>query len=78
VFACHFVCVFLLLQISQLGRGIKFCMRGGLLSGQVFSPFGEHWLAVTHRGGGITSSINGSGETTASEHVLLCFVCMIA
>ena len=26
-------------------RGVKFCMRVGLLSGQVFSPFGELWLA---------------------------------
>jgi len=34
---------------------VKFCMRVGLLSGQVFSPFGEHWLAVSHGGGGITS-----------------------
>ena len=30
-------------------------MRVGLLSGQVFSPFGEHWLAGSHVGGGITS-----------------------
>ena len=29
-------------------------MRVGLLSGQVFSPFGEDWLAGSHRGG-ITS-----------------------
>jgi len=59
---------FLLLRISQLGRGIKFCMRGGLLSGQVFSPFGEYWLAGTHGGGDISSGMNGSGGTTASEH----------
>jgi len=26
-------------------RDTKFCMRVDLLSGQVFSPFGEHWLA---------------------------------
>ena len=25
-----------------------------LLSGQVFSPFGEHWLAGSHGGGGIS------------------------
>jgi len=29
-------------------------MRVGLLSGQVFSPFGEHWLAGSHGGGGIS------------------------
>ena len=32
--------------------GVKFCMRVRL-SGQVFSPFGEHWLAGSHGGGGI-------------------------
>jgi len=32
-------------------------MRVGLLSGQVFSPFGEDWLAGSH-GGGIASSMN--------------------
>ena len=32
-------------------------MRVGLLSGQVFSPFGEDWLAVSH-GGGISSGMN--------------------
>ena len=35
-------------------RGVKFCMRVALLSGQVFSPFGEHWLAGSHGGGGIS------------------------
>jgi len=29
-------------------------MRVGLLSGQVFSPFGEDWLAGSHGGGGIS------------------------
>jgi len=33
---------------------MKFCMRARLLSGQVFSHFGELWLAGSH-GGGITS-----------------------
>jgi len=32
-------------------------MHVGLLSGQVFSPFGEHWLAGSHGDGGITSGI---------------------
>ena len=36
-------------------RGVKFCTRVGLLSGQVFSSFGEDWLARSHGGGGITS-----------------------
>jgi len=49
--------------------GVKFCMRVRL-SGQVFSPFGEHWLAGSHGGGGITSVMNGSGRSTASEHIM--------
>jgi len=31
----------------EKARGVKFCMRVGLLSVQVFSHFGEHWLAGT-------------------------------
>ena len=33
---------------------MKFCTRVGLLSGQVFSPFGEGWLSGSHGGGGIS------------------------
>jgi len=36
---------------AERGWGVKFCMRVGLLSGRVFSPFGEDWLAGSHRGG---------------------------
>jgi len=32
-------------------RGVTYCMLVGLLSGHVFSPFGEVWLAGSHRGG---------------------------
>ena len=32
-------------------------MRAGLLSGQVFFPFGALWLAGSHGGGGITSGM---------------------
>jgi len=39
---------------AEKDRGVKFCMRVGLLSGQVFSHFGELWHAGSH-GGGITS-----------------------
>ena len=50
---CLFVCI--QLRISQRrkkkARGVKFCMRVGLLPGQVFSPFGELWLAESHGGG---------------------------
>jgi len=27
-------------SVAERDRGVKFCMRVGLLSGQVFSPFG--------------------------------------
>ena len=43
---------------AEKARGVKFCMRVGLLSRQVFSPFGEDWLAGSHGGGGITSQMN--------------------
>ena len=48
-------------------RGVQFCMRVDLLSGQVFSPFGEHWLAGSHVGG-ISSRMNRSGGRAASGH----------
>jgi len=35
---------------------VKFCTHVRLLSGQVFSHFGELWLAGSH-GGGITSGM---------------------
>ena len=47
---------------AEKDRGVKFYMRVGLLSGQVFSPFGEHWLAGSHRGGSITSWMNAHSK----------------
>jgi len=49
-----FVCTVVDFSAAEKDRGVKFCMRVGLLSGQVFSPFGEHWLAGSHGGGGIS------------------------
>jgi len=40
-------------------------MHVGLLSGEVLSPFGEKWLAESHRGG-ITSRMNVSAGSCAS------------
>jgi len=37
---------------AERARGVKFCVHVGLLSGQVFSPFGEDWLAGSHGGSG--------------------------
>ena len=54
-FVCFFVCTVTDFSAAEKARGVKFCMRVGLLSGQVFSPFGEDWLAGSHGGGGITS-----------------------
>jgi len=42
---------------AEKDRGVKFCMRVWLLSGEVFSHFGELWL-VWSRGGGITSGMS--------------------
>ena len=47
---------------------MKLCTSVGLLSGQVFFSFDEFWLAGSHGGGGITSGMNGSYGTTASQH----------
>jgi len=42
---------------AEKDRGVKFCMRVRLLSGQVFSHFGELWIAWSH-GGGISSGMS--------------------
>jgi len=42
--------------VAEKAEGVKFCMHVGLLSGQVFSPFGEDWLVGSH-GGGISSGM---------------------
>ena len=51
----HFVyCIFVIFctvtdfSAAEKARAVKFCTRVGLLSGQVFSPFGELWLAGSH------------------------------
>jgi len=56
VIFCHFLflCTVTDLSAAEKAGGVKSCMRVGLLSGQVFSPFGEHWLAGSHGGGGIS------------------------
>ena len=53
---CHF-CTVTDFSAAEKARGVKFCTRVGLLSGQVLSPFGELWLAGSH-GGGIISGMN--------------------
>ena len=40
-FVCLFLCTVMDFSAMEKARGVKFCMRVGLLSGQVFSPFGE-------------------------------------
>jgi len=54
---CCFVCIFCTVtdfSAAEKDRGVKFCVRVGLLSGQVFFPFDEDWLAGSHGGGGIS------------------------
>ena len=50
---CFFLCTVTDFSAAERATGVKFCMLVGLLSGQVFSPFGEDWLAGSHGGGGI-------------------------
>jgi len=57
---------------AEKDRGVKFCTRVWLLSEQVFSPFGEHWLAGSY-GGGITSGMSCI-EMAPAESVPLCAV----
>jgi len=49
-----FLCTVTDFTATEKARGVKFCTHVGLLSGQVFSPFGEHWLAGSHGGDGIS------------------------
>ena len=61
LFVCF--CTVADLSAAEKAMGVKFCMHVGLLSGrsgQVFSPFGEHWLAGSHGGGGISSGMTVS------------------
>ena len=48
---CFFVCTVTDFSAAEKARGAKFCTHVGLLSGQVFSPFGEDWLAGSHGSG---------------------------
>jgi len=56
---CNFILILFCFFVSLYGHGflsggkgsyMKFCMRVGLLSGQVFSPFAELWRAESHGG----------------------------
>jgi len=47
---------------------MKFCVHVGLLSGQVFSPFGEHWLAGSHGGGGMSHRPGVGSADHAGRH----------
>ena len=49
------VCMVTDFSVAAKDRDVKFCMHVGLLSGQVFSSFGELWLAESHGGGSLTS-----------------------
>jgi len=44
---------------AEKARDVKFCMHVALLSGQVFSPFGEHWLAGSQGGGSAVALLLG-------------------
>jgi len=55
VFFVLFVCTVADFSAVEKARGVKLCTGVSLLSGQVFSPFGEDWFAGSHGGGGITS-----------------------
>ena len=57
-FYCMFaVCTVTNFSAAEKRSGVKFCMHVPLLPGQVFSHFGQHWLAWSH-GGRITSGMS--------------------
>jgi len=53
-----FFCTVMDFSAAEKAKGVKFCIRVGLLSGQVVSPFGEDWLSGSHGSGSITSRMN--------------------
>jgi len=57
VYFLSYFCTVTDFSAAEKAGGVKFCTHVGLLSGQVFSPFGEDWLAGSH-GGGISSAMN--------------------
>jgi len=52
LFVCFFLCTVTDISAAEKYRGVKFCMHVDL--SRHMSPFGEHWLAGSHGGGGIT------------------------
>jgi len=54
-----YICTVTDFSAAEKDSGMKPCMRVRLLSGQVFSHFGELWLVWSH-GGGITSGMYAS------------------
>ena len=67
---CFVFCTVTDFSAAEKARGVKFCMSVGLLSGQVFSPFGEHWLAGSHGGGGISRRLAVESADHAGRHPL--------
>jgi len=56
---------------TEKATGVKFCTRVGVLSGQVFSPFGEDWLAGSHGGSGINRRPGLGSADRAGRHLWL-------
>ena len=68
-----FVCLFVFCTVADFSaaerdRGVKFCM---CISRQVFSPFGEVWLARSHGGGGISGQPGVGSSDRAHRHLWL-------
>ena len=66
---CLYGCGFL--SGGKSYRGVKFCVRVGILSGQVFSSFGEHWFAGSHGGGSISRRPGVGSADRAGRHLCL-------
>ena len=78
-----FLCTVTDFSAAEKARGVIFGMHVGLLSGQVFSPSGEVWLAGSHGGGILCGSRNWHNKVqtmrtrTAHVAVLVLMVCCV-
>jgi len=63
---CHFFCMVTDFSVAETDRGVKVCMRVGLLSGQVFSPL------VNFGSRGVTGAALLSGMYVATDTILGC------
>jgi len=63
-----FLCTVTDFLAAERARGVKVCVRVGLLSGQVFSPFGEDMAREESQGWRHKSSARSGSADAAGRH----------